>query len=170
MTPKQEAAMRLALEALENASDIMDSWAQKRQDDAIAALRSALAEPDEFVEDETIYCSICGEEDGGTTCGMPDCGLRCGVEPVQEPVACMDMLRRARNLLSHPPIWSSENAASRHRLSEEIDAFITAPPQRKPLTEEEIKACEKQAMVNGALPFEQRVIFARAIEAMHEIR
>ena len=33
------------------------------------------------------------------------------------------------------------------------------------LTEQEIKDCEKQAMVNGALPFEQRFFFARAIEA-----
>lgn len=48
-------------------------------------------------------------------------------------------------------------------------AYYTAPPQRKPLTEEQIKACEKQAMVNGALPFEQRVFFARAIERAHGI-
>ena len=32
------------------------------------------------------YCPTCGAEDGGTTCGMPNCGLRCGAEPV-EPVA-----------------------------------------------------------------------------------
>ena len=44
-----------------------------------------------------------------------------------------------------------------------------APPQRKPLTEEQIKACEKQAMVDGALPHEQRLLFARAIERAHGI-
>ena len=52
-------------------------------DEVIADLESALAEPDE--PDEPTYCPTCGEEDGGTTCGMPDCGLRCGAEPVQEP-------------------------------------------------------------------------------------
>jgi hypothetical protein len=43
----------------------------------------------------------------------------------------------------------------------------TAPPERKwvGLTEQDIKDCEKQAMVNGSLPFEQRSFFARAIEA-----
>lgn len=41
----------------------------------------------------------------------------------------------------------------------------TAPRQWQRLTEQEIKDCEKQAMVNGSLPFEQRSLFARAIEA-----
>ena len=41
----------------------------------------------------------------------------------------------------------------------------TAPRQWQGLTDEEIKDCEKQAMVNGSLPFEQRFFFARAIEA-----
>ena len=41
---------------------------------------------------------------------------------------------------------------------------------RSPLTEEEIKACEQQAMVNGALPHEQRALFARAIERAHGIK
>jgi hypothetical protein len=49
-------------------------------------------------------------------------------------------------------------------------AFYTAPPQRKPLTDEEIKECERKSMVNGALPFEQRWFFARAIEAAHGIK
>ena len=41
---KLRAAARQALEALERASAIMDSYAQQRQDDAITALREALAE------------------------------------------------------------------------------------------------------------------------------
>jgi hypothetical protein len=43
----KDEALRLALEALENASDIMDSWAQKRQDDAITAIKEALAQPEQ---------------------------------------------------------------------------------------------------------------------------
>ena len=53
----KDEALKLALEALENASDIMDSCAQKRQDDAITAIKEALAQPEhiqvsplEFVE------------------------------------------------------------------------------------------------------------------------
>ena len=53
--------------------------------------------------------------------------------------------------------------------AEGLTPLYTAPPQRKPLTEEQIKACEQQAMVNGALPFEQRALFARAIEKAHGI-
>ena len=35
-----------------------------------------------------------------------------------------DMLRRARNLLSHPTAWAKENAASRWKLSEEIARMV----------------------------------------------
>ena len=44
-----------ALKALENASDIMDSWAQKRQDDAITALRAALAQQPEPVQEPVAW-------------------------------------------------------------------------------------------------------------------
>jgi hypothetical protein len=43
----KDEALKLALEALENASDIMDSCAQKRQDDAITAIKEALAQPEQ---------------------------------------------------------------------------------------------------------------------------
>lgn len=46
-----------------------------------------------------------------------------------------------------------------------VTPLYTAPRQWQGLTEQEIKDCEKQAMVNGSLPFEQRSFFARAIEA-----
>jgi hypothetical protein len=62
-------AMKQALEALENASDIMDSYAQKRQDDAITSLRQAIAEAEKqepvawanraltcFAQQETAVC------------------------------------------------------------------------------------------------------------------
>ena len=49
-------------------------------------------------------------------------------------------------------------------------AIEQAQPEQEPrqwqgLTGQEIKDCEKQAMVNGSLPFEQRFFFARVIEA-----
>lgn len=45
-------------------------------------------------------------------------------QQAREIEALVGMLRRARNLLTHPPIWSSENAASRRKLSEEIHAVM----------------------------------------------
>lgn len=42
----------------------------------------------EELDDDPVYCSVCGEEDGGTTCGMPDCGLRIGSSACHAPLAC----------------------------------------------------------------------------------
>ncbi len=39
-----------------------------------------------------------------------------------------NMLRRARNLLSHPFHWAKENSESRHKLAEEIDSYLTDHP------------------------------------------
>ena len=86
-------------------------------------------------------------------------------EPVQEPVAWM--LTDAQNTRLRFLEWQKE---TRPYSGEWIKTpLYTSPPQCKPLTEEEIKACEQQAMVNGALPHEQRVFFARAIEQAHGI-
>lgn len=86
-------------------------------------------------------------------------------EPVQKPVAWIqpDHLQKARVA---PFLCRVEPT---QRCSDFV-AIYTASPQRKPLTEEEIKECERQAMVNGSLPFEQRVFFARAIERTHGIK
>lgn len=80
-------------------------------------------------------------------------------KPEQEPVAWM-----------HPSWidpdtrgWANDSFNAIH-----IEGWVpvyTAPRQWQGLTEQEIKDCEKQAMVNGSLPFEQQSFFARAIEA-----
>ncbi len=80
-------------------------------------------------------------------------------QPEQEPVAWVN------------PKWL--NPKTRHWTNDTIlhkpiagwVPLYTAPRQWQGLTNEELKDCEKQAMVNGALPFEQRSFFARAIEA-----
>ena len=46
-------------------------------------------------------------------------------------------------------------------------AFYTTPPQRKPLTDEQI--CRLKAQIKGTLDV-QFVVFARAIEAAHGIK
>jgi hypothetical protein len=48
--------------------------------EALAALDAALAQ-----DDEDTRCPTCGE-DGGTSCGMPNCGLLTGGDEAQEPV------------------------------------------------------------------------------------
>lgn len=68
--------------------NVLEGFGQQLDDadEAIALLRAFLAEPSEA--DDT-SCPTCGE-DGGTSCGMPNCGLLIGesdVEPQNEPVA-----------------------------------------------------------------------------------
>lgn len=81
-------------------------------------------------------------------------------EPVQEPVAWMN---------TEDGFCTLDSPVEGIDVMSQWVPLYAAPPQRKPLTEEEIKECERQAMVNGSLPFEQRVFFARAIERAHGI-
>ena len=94
--------------------------------------------------------------------------LRAAIDQAQEPVAWMyhgirhdDTPHERPSLIWKPEymdVMSAEKGAK-------ATPLYTAPRQWQGLTEQEIKDCEKQAMVNGALPFEQRSFFARAIEA-----
>jgi len=62
--------------------------------------------------------------------------------------------------------WGQCNACEkRWPLGSPSECTCPQESKWKGLTDEEIKDCEKQAMVNGSLPFEQRSFFARAIEA-----
>ena len=49
-----------------------------------------------------------------------------------------------------------------------LEQLEQEPPHRewRGLTVEEIKACEQKSIVDGALPFERRDMFARAIEQL----
>ena len=85
-------------------------------------------------------------------------------EPVQEPVAWME------------PDWldpDKRNWPSESFTANPVDGWLpvyTAPPQRKPLTEEEILDCWKQAYEPGRREFDNAARMARAIEAAHEIK
>ena len=157
--------LRTAAEQLLTA---LDEWREKggpiwQCDPSITALRAALAEP--------------------------TCKQDLQVEPVAEPVAWaakamelatdfgVESLRvgshERKDSLLNNGVYTWETSMLRDKREAARDRLrhylYTAPPQRKPLTEEEIKACEKQAMADGALPHEQRVFFARAIEKAHGI-
>lgn len=49
-----------------------------------------------------------------------------------EPATVSDLLRRSRNLLSHPPLWWQENEASRMRLIGQLDAALHAVVSEEP--------------------------------------
>ena len=169
MTTLRDAAQQ-ALEALQNCANGEDDVLLTR--DALAALRAALAEPTLTQQmtdagftprDNRLTCDECGGKFTRQMLPIHKCAAL--ADPVQEPVAWIqpDHLQKARVA---PFLCRVEPT---QRCSDFV-ALYSAPPQRKPLTGEEIKECERQAMVNGSLPFEQRVFFARAIERTHGIK
>ena len=74
-------------------------------------------------------------------------------EPVQEPVAwkLWDEDPQGGGDWRYYDAKDFKNGINPTEYFDGLVPLYAAPPQRKPLTEEEIKACEKQAMVNGAL-------------------
>ena len=175
-----------ALKALENASDIMDSWAQKRQDDAITALRAALAQQPEPVaavaENATTQQRVVETPPSDYRRGYWD-GFNIGKregrieaedalaqqpKPVQEPVAwATEIIDALQAQYNTEMIKENDSGDALIRLDDAIAAVedaekhYTAPPQRPPLTDEEI--AEATAGVLG-LPHEIKVELARAIE------
>ena len=169
MSPTQEAAIKMALEALDGGGD---SW--QRVGPAIDALKAALAEP---VEPAAIVGT---QEDTWKGYGgqwappgppiktvhmlreLPEGTLLYAAppqrpaEPVQEPVEPVAYIhRQGRHWeVSERPLADDEKARG---WTEE--PLFTAPPQRKPLTDEEIKRLVSNDMVQ----------FARAIERAHGI-
>lgn len=85
-------------------------------------------------------------------------------QPEQEPVAWMHNFidggisigKRPADLKRHPDRWT---------------ALYTTPPQRKPLTDEEIGMTFRNAFPVGQVVFSNAAIeFARTIEAAHNIK
>lgn len=131
--------------------------------DAITALREALAAqpaaPEECDMADDGGCPTCGE-DGGTSCGMPNCGLLQGAAPAvpnTSEVICPNCCTQFRAIPQDV-----------QRLM--IDAgfeppFVAAPVVREPLTDEQIEACIHHVDEDGIGLF----AFARAIEQAHGI-
>ena len=152
--------MKQALAMLEEIADEVFSPYDNKLGDAILALRAAIAQAQEpvawyFVRDLEKGISFAPDSDS-TKSWQP---LYTAPLMATEPVAWMH------------PSWIDPD--TRGWASDSFNAIpiegwvpvFTAPRQWQGLTEQEIKDCEKQAMVNGSLPFEQRSFFARAIEA-----
>lgn len=135
-------ACQQALEALEYYSGDEAIYHYGGLMDVITALRSALRETP---------TNQCGETcERARLCAVCACGL---AEPVKEPYAWMAV---------GGTIW-------RHKTREDDVPLYTAPPQRKPLSEEEIWALY-YALPSDDFERSDRIDFARAIERAHHIK
>ena len=99
-------------------------------------------------------------------------------QPSQEPVAVkhmmewVDYLKRKSDYGQHMRIPSEMSAGACWELAIELEQFInTTPPQRKPLTDEQIGEIGRkyEKFDNQGNEFFARWGFARAIEAAHNI-
>ena len=166
MTTLREAAQQ-ALEALESAE--VDPHSSDAVYKAITALRAALAEPEPYDQTALELCEVCGWR----TLIPGDCCLNCErkhplgqastdvpvtvyvvkkVEPVQEPVAYS---------VGRTLHWHEGKGVNDAQL------YLAAPPQRKPLTEEEIHDCFQQRNKDKAT---ERRLITRAVETAHGIK
>lgn len=141
MSPTQEAAMKMALEALEH-----DNPAGRAA--TITALKAALAQPQEPVR---LQCVTCGTVYAD---GVPP------QVPVQEPVAkciddiCSEHLGRVE-AFDHLPRGT---------------LLYTAPFQRMPLSEDEIFAIENDIPDAVISDKAWTIWLSRAVEAAHGIK
>ena len=99
-------------------------------------------------------------------------------QPEQEPVAIKHMakwveyLKRQSDHGQHLHIPSGMSAGTCWDLARELEQFInTTPPQRKPLTDEEIDKLPWEPHESNPMTFAEGLrYFARAIEAAHGIK
>ena len=144
-------ALTLALEALKQIDAAMPFPVAKL---AIKKAEEALAQPEQEKE-RCVGCEACID----TACGRDECpkGWPKAAQPEQEPVACVVPHGATMRLE-----WASVDAAHNAK----IGPLYTTPPQRKPLTDEEIGA-----ILEGVNAYGTRLYtFARAIEAAHGIK
>lgn len=163
MTPQQrEAALRL----IADGSSGNLEWSRQ----VIALLRELAAEPDHMDE----LRKACAELLGNDPATWPDHGnaplaiaasvaILCkAAEPAQEPVAWI-----------HPLDMNRFGTVTFTRESDEQIPLYAHPPQRKPLTREQIKRCVDEAHGRGLNVVDQlsdlAIKVARAIERAHGI-
>jgi len=190
----EREALKLALEALEEAADAIDSWGsyasgyfQVKHDlegdiskakSAITAIKEALAQPEpweKFCDSSCVWtdhhpdCKLAQPEyqstaDKSKLEKVPAKGTLLA-QPEQEPVAT-DWERIARVQDAKLRAMCNE-AGGFEKLCEVMDKYErTTPPQRKPLTDEEINEFFQGMEPNNGF----WLSFARAIEAAHGIK
>ena len=149
MTDLRQAAQQ-ALEALRG---YRQELGDRQPCDAEQALDAALAEQAEPDSPER-------------RCGGPGCDLKC-CQPVQEPVAKVELMMTGGNAgLATRIVEIDDHLRERLRPGQ---LLYTAPPQRKPLSEEEIQAAWDSVDMRHPRGNETRIAFARAVERAHGI-
>ena len=152
----KDETLQLALEALESVtkhftripSTLRDSEVRGEAHKAITAIREALAQ---------------SQQERPQNCGTGYCScIECVMEPQQEPVVpkCGAIIE------VFGTDWRLEYMSlpvGKHKLYTQQYTYI-APPQRKPLTDEQI-----MEMYNEPRSDAEMIAFARAIEAAHGI-
>ena len=184
----------MSLDAMKQALQTLEGWAnhgdwvwpesaleqaKRNTTESITALRAAIKEAQGLADKVPARGTLLEQTLGKVWDEMPHPDYQKEME--QEPVAWMHNLiegnvitHRPADIDRHPERWAAlytapppcptcEALASSVMMDQ--TSHDMAPRQWQELTDEEIKDCEKQAMVNGSLPFEQRSFFARAIEA-----
>ena len=119
-------------------------------------LRAALAEP--VLNPAPGYCKHCKQY----TIEEP-----LPAEPVQEPVAWSFEARHIDTAFG--PAVSIRHPGREHKYMRNVKPLYTAPPQRQPLTEEEIQAAWDSVDMRHPRGNETRIAFGRAIERAHGI-
>ena len=161
-------ALTLALEALEieQAALAYEHGKVEHIENAITAIKEALAQPEQEKE-RCVGCEACID----TACGRDECpkGWPKPAQPEQEPVAMKfkiykptvpDPTRQDINNALLPWVYDQDRSSG-FDASMWVTPVSTLPPQRKPLTDEEIGA-----ILEGVNAYGTRLYtFARAIEA-----
>jgi hypothetical protein len=175
-------AMKLALEALEKSNRFVWHYVDNKAtariaeqcDEAITSLRQAIAEAEKRNwESHDLYTDadkdrpdvIC-DSNGQVVLGLCK---RCGRGEAELETPC----DKAKQEQGKPVAWSDaydmidlNSDADYAEYSKALDSIYTTPPQRKPLTDEDLDLiCEKALFCR--ISFQQ---FARSIEAAHGIK
>ena len=148
----RDEALKLALEALVNTDSEPSSKSWKREIEALTAIKEALAQPEQEPVAweggegwESLAWELCADENGEDSCNE----LIWEGGPIPEPWGdrWMKYEEEAKRLIA---------LVQKH----------TTPPQRKPLTEDEVVRMDEWLFDQ---PFWRVLMLVRAIEAAHGI-
>ena len=156
----KDEALKLALEALEAN---FATWSAKTK--AIPIIKEALAQPEQESDDLTIaYMSGC--HDGkNTPHPKPD------QEPVTLQINSIPPFKNPPNdvidAAFHVSNWAQRNNWTKWRIGKCCSVDYTTPPQRKPLTDEQLIAAYESEQQGR---YGDHIRSLRAIEAAHGIK
>ena len=168
----KDEALKLALEALEGQCRLVSQTRHKLVGPAITAIKEALS---------SCQCSECKVVLHASDCAVhnepayPKGECNCGAQPEQEPVAMKfkiykpivpDPMRQGINNALLPWVYDQDRSSG-FDATMWVTPVATLPPQRKPLTDEEIILIVAECAASHQ---HTDIHFARAIERAHGIK